>query len=67
MVYLAFGTILKVLWQFLNAFGLIFIVVNSHTMIKYICHLVTLHGDVVVRQRPFEQKSVDLNFVRIIF
>ena len=28
MVYLAFGTILKVLWQFLYAFGQMFIVVN---------------------------------------
>ena len=33
-VYLVLGTILKVLLQILYAFGLIFIVVNSHKMKK---------------------------------
>ena len=33
-VYLAFWTILKVLWQILYAFGQMFIVLNSHKMKK---------------------------------
>ena len=41
-VYLVFGTILQVPCQLLYAFGLMFIVVNSHKMKKQIWHLVTL-------------------------
>ena len=69
MVYLVFGTILKILLRILYAFELMFIVVNSHIALDTnIRRLKELFGELLFVELLFvELLFVELLFVELMF